>query len=193
MSQKDTITLDDIRKLVESEGSKINELESLIRAYKAIEEYGWMRQREVTEGEYATDLPVPRLQIETVHTRPNSTRCRYDLIMRHHLGHQIAIPLGFTMTSGQYNIEKPLRGTMHMRTDAERLRLPAFHIGADGTVEREEGAGLDAMTKVEELRQRLKEWKGHSGGLAENFVADDETLAKVRAALYAWLFMDKLT
>lgn len=146
MSKKTTL-LDQIRQLLEEEGpgrkelaARVAELEKAEQEREDFEMAAWMRQY-VLPDSYHPELPVPRLQIK-VEDHEYGTRYYYDMIYRHHLGHLVAVPLGFTrVSSGPFHhppaklekIRTPFRDCFHMASDSKHLRLPAFLVDGDRT------------------------------------------------------------
>lgn len=94
---------------------------------------------------YRPELPVPRLEMLWEKDDGESWRnctALYRLIYRHLLGHLVAVPLGRTQTQSgadhspatepwSKNIRVPFRDGVHIATDSESLKLPAFVVCED--------------------------------------------------------------
>lgn len=146
MSEKTTL-LDRIRELLEEEGpgrkelaARVAELEEAERQREDTQMSAWMRHYALPDS-YHPELPVPRLQIK-VEDHEYGERYYYDLIYRHHLDHLVAVPLGFTRSSGSAfsrasskmgKIRTPHRDCYHMASDSRHLGLPAFLVDGDRT------------------------------------------------------------
>lgn len=93
----------------------------------------WTEHSELESDD--SGLPVPRLELvweEGSFPRGYNFRCIYRLVYRHFLGHIVLVPLSETLRGGAYPpdhydlIETPFRDSVHARSDAEQLGIPAF-------------------------------------------------------------------
>ncbi len=117
---------------------KVDELEEKLRQYDWIEENpdydSWFRHRNLKAGDYPAELPVPRLQLEYVVEDEYSAYWRYELIYRHYSDDGVlAVPMSRTGSRGaghkhDSDIPEPHRDSLHIRHDAEQMRLPAFKV-----------------------------------------------------------------
>lgn len=129
----------------EAELTKLREELFSVRSYIKGKSFGWMEHRQLPD-DYYPELPVPRLQFSYV-VKGWELVCTYELVYRHLLGYQLAIPLGQTTTTGREKnwpfvargpgnpdeIFLPYRDAAHINSDRKALGLPAYAVHGDYT------------------------------------------------------------
>lgn len=129
-----------MEKAIEVLAQRVTELESQLEEsrqqceqYTDLHSYYWTRHTQLPEVQ---SLPVPRLEIELIANEDaaysGTHRWEYRLVYRHLLGDVIGVPLGSTSTTGPLERaepgDTPFRDGVHIRHDAQHLRLPAFSV-----------------------------------------------------------------